>query len=318
MLDLGRLRVLREFKLRGTVGAVADSLGYSPSAVSQQIAQLQREVGVSLVERVGRRLRLTEAGEVLALRAESLLAESQRAHEAALAASGRVAGVVRLVGFQTALVHVVAPALPRLREAYPELTVDVLDEELTRVLQALVLQEIDVVLNDEYSHLPHPERPELVSEVLVTESMRIALPAAHRLARSDEPVRVADLASLPWVTGHLGTNHSGLLERTCVEMGGFRPSVRYRSNDLLVIFAMVASGGAASLVPDLALAERHPGIVVRDIAEARVERRMVMWTRAGADVRPSVRAVMAELRRAADELAADRPSLFRGVPAAGE
>ncbi|WP_433474457.1 LysR family transcriptional regulator [Spirillospora sp. CA-142024] len=314
MLDLGRLRVLRELKLRGTLAAVADALGYTPSAVSQQLAQLQREVGVPVVERAGRRLRLTEAGEVLAEHAETLLARAKRAEEDALAASGRVADMVRLVGFQTALLHVLAPALPRLAEAYPDLVVDVLDEEFHRVLQALALQEIDVVLTDEYSHLPRPRRPELTSEVLITEMMRVALPADHPLAGADGPVRIADLAGSPWVTGHVGTNHADLLERTCVELGGFRPDVRYRSNDLLIIFAMVAQGGAVCLVPDLALAEREEGIVVRDVADAPVDRRMVLWTRVGAEVRPSVEAVLDELRRSADLLVERRPSCVRGAP----
>jgi DNA-binding transcriptional LysR family regulator len=314
MLDLGRLRVLRELKLRGTLGAVADALGYTPSAVSQQLAQLQRDVGVPVVERAGRRLRLTEAGEVLAEHAEALLARAKRAEEDALAASGRVAGVVRLVGFQTALLHVLAPALPRLAAQYPDLVVDVLDEEFHRVLQALVLQEIDVVLTDEYSHLPRPRRPELRSEVLITEMMRVALPEDHPLARDPSPVRIADLAGSPWVTGHVGTNHADLLERTCVELGGFRPEVRYRSNDLLIIFAMVAQGGAVCLVPDLVLAEREEGIVVRDIADAPVDRRMVLWTRVGAEARPSVGAVLRELRHAADLLAERRPTCVRGAP----
>ncbi len=314
MLDLGRLRVLRELKLRGTLGAVAESLGYTPSAVSQQLAQLQKDVGVPVVERAGRRLRLTTAGEVLAEHAETLLAQAKQAEEATVAASGRVAGVVRLVGFQTALLHVLAPALPQLAQKYPELVVDVLDEEFHRVLQALVLQEIDVVLTDEYSHLPRPRRPELTSEVLVTEMMRVALPEGHRLALDGAPVRMADLADSPWVTGHVGTNHADLLERTCVELGGFQPDVRYRSNDLLIIFAMVASGGAVCLIPDLALAEREEGIVVRDVADAPVDRRMVMWTRVGAEVRPSVRAVLEELRESADALVERRPSTVRGAP----
>ncbi|MEU4822248.1 LysR family transcriptional regulator [Actinomadura sp. NPDC023710] len=314
MLDLGRLRVLRELKLRGTLGAVADALGYTPSAVSQQLAQLQRDIGVPVVERAGRRLRLTEAGEVLVEHAEALLARAKRAEEAALAASGRVAGAVRLVGFQTALLHVLAPALPRLAEAYPDLVVDVLDEEFHRVLQALVLQEIDVVLTDEYSHLPRPRRPELTSEVLVTEIMRVGMPEGHPLAEPGGPVRMADLAGCSWATGHVGTNHADLLERTCVELGGFRPDVRFRSNDLMVIFAMVAQGGAVCLVPDLALVEREEGIVVRDVADAPVDRRMVMWTRVGAEVRPSVDAVLRELRRSADQLVERRPSCRRGAP----
>ncbi|RFS86407.1 LysR family transcriptional regulator [Actinomadura spongiicola] len=314
MLDLGRLRVLRELKLRGTLGAVAEALGYTPSAVSQQLAQLQKDVGVPLVERVGRRLRLTEPGEVLAEHAEALLARAERAEEAALAASGRVAGVVRIVGFQTALLHVLGPALPHLAEAYPDLTLDVVDEEFHRVLHALVLQEIDVVLTDEYAQLPRPRRPELSSEVLITELMRVVLPQDHPLARDGAPVRMADLAGCSWASTHIGTNHADLIERACVEYGGFRPNVRYRSNDLLVVFQMVARGGAVCLVPDLAFAERQDGIVVRELADARLHRRMVLWTRAGADARPSVRVLLKELRRSADALVELRPTCVRGTP----
>ncbi|MFG2002406.1 LysR family transcriptional regulator [Spirillospora sp. NPDC048911] len=315
MLDLVRLRILRELKQLGTVGAVADALAYSPSAVSQQLAQLQKEVGVPLVEKVGRRLRLTAAGEVLAEHAESLLFQAQRAEEATVAAAGRVAGTVKVVGFQTALLHVLAPALPTLSATYPDLCVDVLDEEFSRVQQSLILQDIDIVLTDEYSHLPRPNRAELTSEVLVTEHMRIALPEKHPLAVSGAPVRLADLSTAAWATGHVGTNHSDLLVRTCVDVAGFRPDIRHRSNDFLVIFAMIAHG-AVAFIPDLALAEREAGIVVRELAEADVLRRMVMWTRTGTETapngRPAVRAVMEALRTSADALVEARPSLTRG------
>lgn len=312
MLDLGRLRVLRELRVRGTVSAVADALGYTPSAVSQQLAQLQKDVNVKLVERVGRRLRLTEAGEVLAEQAESLLLQAQRAEESAKAAGGRVAGTVRAVGFQTALLHVLAPALPRLKAEYPDLCVDVLDEEFHRVLQGLVLQEIDLVITDEYSHLPRAVRPELTAETLITERMQIALPEGHRLAKTEEPVHLADLAACAWATGHIGTNHSDLLERTCVDVAGFRPDVRHRSNDLMVLNAMIAHGGAVALVPDLALSRFESGIVARPLAETQVWRRMVLWTRVGAEERPSVHAVMNAVRATADELVEQRPSLIRG------
>ncbi|WP_026415682.1 LysR family transcriptional regulator [Actinomadura oligospora] len=317
MLDLGRLRVLRELQQRGTAGAVAEALGYSPSAVSQQLAQLQREVGVRLVEKAGRRLRLTPAGEVLAARAQSLLDEARRAEEAALAASGRVAGTVRIVAFQTALLHVLAPALPGLAAEYPELTVDVLDEDYARVLQAVALQEIDVAITDVYPRLPRARRPELVAEELLSESMQVTLPETHPLAASGEPVPLAALSGERWVTGHIGTNHADLLERACVDLAGFHPDVRYRTNDIMVMFAMVAHGGAVSVMPDLAYADQQPGIVTRPLDGEPLRRRMVLWTRAGADVRPSVRALLDALRVSAGDLTGRRPTLARGprVPA---
>ncbi|POM26964.1 HTH-type transcriptional regulator CynR [Actinomadura rubteroloni] len=312
MLDLGRLRVLRELKLRGTAGAVADALGYSPSAVSQQLAQLQREVGVPLVERVGRRLRLTDAGEVLAERARTLLAEAERAEEAALAASGRVAGTVRVVGFQTALLNVVVPSLPGLAAAYPELRIDVRDEEDDGILDRLASQEIDVALTDEHPYLPRAERPELDSEVLITEPMGVVLPAAHPLAAAAGPVPLADLAAEAWVAPYATTNHAAQVERACLELGGFRPDVRHRSNDLRVIFGLIRAAGAVGIVPHLAGAADEPGMVVRAIAGAPLHRRMELWRRAGADVRPSVRAVLDALRGTADALVAARPGLVRG------
>ncbi|SEF97385.1 DNA-binding transcriptional regulator, LysR family [Thermomonospora echinospora] len=309
MLDLTRVRILRELKLRGTVGAVAQALGYSPSAVSQQLAQLQREVGVPLVERAGRRLRLTEAGEVLAGHAEALLARAQQAEEETVAASGRVVGAVRVVGYQTALINLLAPVLPGLAERHPELTVEVIDEEFARVLQALVLQEVDIVITDEYSALPRPRRPELTAQHLITEPMRLALPRDHPAAAGDGPVRLADLAGDAWVTGHPGTNHAELLERACVDLAGYRPHIRHRTNDVHVMMALVGQASASCLFPDVGQAERFPGVVVRDLADAELRRHIVVWTRIGAEVRPSVRVVLEALRASAADLTGRFPSL---------
>ncbi|HEX2315395.1 MAG TPA: LysR substrate-binding domain-containing protein [Thermomonospora sp.] len=310
--------MLRELKLRGTVGAVAQALGYSPSAVSQQLAQLQRDVNVPLVERVGRRLRLTEAGEVLAGHAEALLARAQQAEEEAVAATGRVVGTVRVVGYQTALIHLLAPVLPGLAERHPELTVEVIDEEFVRVLQALVLQEVDIVITDEYSALPRPRRSELNAELLFTEPMRLALPAGHPAAAGGGPVRLADLTQDAWVTGHPGTNHAELLERACVDLAGYRPRILHRSNDIAVIMALVAHAPAACLFPDVGQGERFPGVVVRDLADAELRRHVVVWTRIGAEVRPSVRVVLESLRASAAELAGRFPSLTLVGPPPGE
>lgn len=310
MIDLGRLRVLRELKLRGTVGTVAEALGYTPSAVSQQLAQLQRDIGVPLTERVGRRLRLTEAGEALAHESEALLAQAQRAEEAALAACGLVAGTVRVVGFQTALIHLVAPALATLAADYPQLSVEVLDDEFERVLQDLVLQEVDFVLTNEYENLPRARRDDLTAEILVTEPAKLVMPAGHRLA--DGPVHVADLAAERWAHGYPGTAHFEMTEKVCLEYGRFRPDVRTRSNDLLVVLALVAQGQAIALLPELVSAQDTTGVVIRELEEIEIRRQIVLWTRVGADTRPSIRAVRDALRSAADALVAGRPALTRG------
>ncbi|MEV0406090.1 LysR family transcriptional regulator [Actinoallomurus sp. NPDC050550] len=311
MIDLVRLRVLRELQLRGTVGAVAGALGYSPSAVSQQLAQLQKDIGVPLTERVGRRLRLTEAGETLARAAEGLLAQAKQAEDAARAACGLVAGTVRLVAFQTALLHLVAPALEALTAQYPDLVVEVLDDEFEHALQSLVLQEVDLVISNEYDRLRRPRTADLTDEVLLIEPTRLILPAGHRLAASESAVRIADLAGEVWASGHPGTSHAEITERLCVEHGGFRPEIRYRSNDLLVNLALAAHGQAIGFLPELVRFTEQSGIVVRDLADATVRRLVIVWTRKDGDVRPSVRAVLDALRAAADTLTAEHPGVAR-------
>src|SRR5918999_336820 len=283
MLDLGRLRVLRELKLRGTVGAVAEALGYSPSAVSQQLAQLQRDVKVPLVERAGRRLRLTEAGEVLADQAEILLAQAQHAEESTLAAGGRVAGVVRVVGHQVAVLNLIAPAIPVLRRRHPDLVVEVIDEESEDVLRKLALQEVDLVLYNEYVHMPLPRSPDLESD--------------------------------PWVSTHSGTRFAEMMRRACAEIGGYRPMIRHHSNDVRVLLSLIAAGQAVGLLPELAQIPNQPGIVVRGVGGADPRRRLVAWRRRGAEARPSVKAVLEALRATADDLVARRPGLSRERPA---
>jgi DNA-binding transcriptional LysR family regulator len=314
MLDLGRLRVLRELKLRGTVGAVADALGYSPSAVSQQLAQLQKDVKVPLVERAGRRLRLTEAGEVLADQAEILLAQAQHAEESTLAAGGRVAGVMRVVGHQVAVLNLIAPALPELRRRYPELVVEVFDEESEDVLRKLALQEVDLVLYNEYVHMPLPRTADLEAEALLTEPMRLVLPEGHRLAKAGS-VRLADLEGDPWVSTHSGTRHAEMMRRACAEIGGYRPMIRHHSNDVRVLLSLIAAGLAVGLLPELAQVAHQPGVVVRGVGDADLRRRIVAWRRRGAETRPSVKAVLEALRAAADDLVARRPGLSREHPA---
>jgi DNA-binding transcriptional LysR family regulator len=138
MIDLRRLRLLRESWARGTVAAVAEALSYSPSAVSQQLAELQREAGVTLFERAGRRLRLTDAAHVLARHADVLLARMEQAEaELAAAAGGGIAGVVRVAAFQTAAINMLPSALRAMAASHPALRVEVTEAETGPALGSL-------------------------------------------------------------------------------------------------------------------------------------------------------------------------------------
>jgi DNA-binding transcriptional LysR family regulator len=183
MLDLRRLRLLRELDARGTVGAAAAALGYTPSAVSQQLAVLEREAGVALLQRAGRNVRLTDAGRVLVVHAAALQ-DGVEAAEAALAASAAtIAGSVRIAAFQTAMLHIVTPAIAALAISHPAVRVEVVEAEVEEALGALTQQRVDVLIGDEYGGLPRPRARGLRRETLLREQIRLVLPAAHPLAR---------------------------------------------------------------------------------------------------------------------------------------
>src|ERR671917_1580116 len=169
MLDLRRLRLLRELHSRGTIAAVADALQYTPSAVSQQLAILEREAGVPLLERAGRGVRLTDPALVLVEHAEALLERAARAESDLAAAAGSITGRARIAGFQSVILRLALPAMQALANSAPRLRAELVESEPEDALPALALGDIDFVLGDEWHHQPRPlpaglERAELLSD----------------------------------------------------------------------------------------------------------------------------------------------------------
>src|SRR4051794_10563273 len=158
MLDLRRLRLLRELEARGTVAAVADALQYTPSAVSQQLAVLEREAGVALLEPAGRGVRLTDAAIVLVRHAEALLERSELAEAELAAGGGRIAGRGRIASFQSVALRLAVPAMQALERDAPDLRCELIEAEPEQSLPALALGDFDLVLADEWQHQPH-QRP---------------------------------------------------------------------------------------------------------------------------------------------------------------
>ena len=160
MLDVRRLRLLRELHARGTVTAVAEALAYTPSAVSQQLATLEREAGVPLVERHGRRLRLTDAAAGLVEHVDVVLARLDLAEaELAAAAGGEVGGRVRVAAFQTAASGLVLPLLGTLPAEHPKLRLELIEMEAEESLDLLARGEVDIVVAEEYDYAPRHARP---------------------------------------------------------------------------------------------------------------------------------------------------------------
>ena len=299
MLDLRRLRLLRELSQRGTIASVADALQFTPSAVSQQLAMLEREAGVPLLERAGRGVRLTDAALVLVGHAEALLERAAVAEADLAAAAGTVAGRGRIAGFQSVLLGVALPAIEALARDAPRLRCEVFEAEPEQALPGLALGDLDLVLGDEWQHQPVRFPDGVERHDLFRDEVHVLLPAGHPAARRHpDAVPIAELAGEAWASAHAGLAWEELTQRTCRDLGGFNPDIRHRTNDATVSLALVARGLAVTLLPTLPLPEEHPGIALRTIAERPVFRQIFAATRAADAARPSTRALLAAVRDA--------------------
>ena len=299
MLDLRRLRLLHELHARGTIAAVADALQFTPSAVSQQLAVLEREAGVALLEPAGRGVRLTDAALVLVRHAEALLERAGLAEAELAAAAGSVAGRGRIASFQSVAIRLAVPAIRALARDAPGLRCELVEAEPEQSLPALVLGDLDLVLADEWQHQPRSRPPSVEREDLHARPGPPGAAEDHPAARRHaEAVPLAELAGEPWTTSHADTGWEQMTERTCRELGGFDPDIRHRTNDSVTTLAIVAAGQAVTLLPEFVGPETHPGVVVRRIAEGSVHRTIFAATRTADAERPSVQALLAAVRAA--------------------
>jgi DNA-binding transcriptional LysR family regulator len=304
MLDLRRLRLLRELNERGTIAAVADALQFTPSAVSQQLAMLEREAGVPLLERAGRGVRLTDAALGLVEHADALLERAALAEADLAAAAGTVAGRGRIAGFQSVLLRLAMPAMEALARDAPRLRCEMVEAEPEVALPALALGDVDLVLGDEWQHQPLRLPRGVDRHELHRDPVHVVLPARHPAARRHQgAVPLAELSGEAWTTGHVGIAWEEMTQRTCRELGGFDPDIRHRTNDATISLALVARGQAVTLLPDLPLPKRYAGVTVRPIAEGSVTRAIFAAIRAADAARPSTRALVAAVRNAAAALA---------------
>jgi DNA-binding transcriptional LysR family regulator len=303
MLDLRRLRLLRELNERGTIAAVADALQFTPSAVSQQLAMLEREAGVKLLERAGRGVRLTDPALVLVDHAETLLEGAALAEADLAAAAGTVGGRGRIASFQSASLRIAIPAMQALARDAPGLRCELLEAEPEDALPALALGDLDLVLGDEWQFHPWRVPPGLQRHELRRDRVDVVLPARHGVARRHrEAVPLPELAGEAWASGPAQMGWEEMTLRACREYGGFEPEIRHRTNDAFVALDLVAHGLAVALIPELVPVGRQPGIAVRRVAEGSLERGVFAVTRASDAARPSTQALVAAVQDAANAL----------------
>ena len=295
MLNAGRLSLLVELDDRGSLTAVADALGYTPSAISQQLAKLEDETGRALLEPVGRGVVLTAAGRTLALHGRDVL-ERLEAAAAALEDAEAISGTVQVAAFQTAARGLLVPVFEQLARTHPGLVCELVDQEPEAALPRLRSGELDLVVAEEYPHALRARDPRLVRHELGADELWVALPARHPVARKGGPVALADLADEPWATPWEGSSYASMVEGAC-RAAGFEPLIRHRVTDFGTLLDIVARP-ASRLRSFRRLAEPARGAAsrCRPVAGGGLERKLFAAARRGAAARPALDVLVEALR----------------------
>ncbi len=260
MLDVRRLVVLRELALRGTLAEVATALHLSPSAVSQQLAQLERDAGVPLLQKSGRRVRLTPQAEILVEHTQAVLERLELAESELGRSVGEATGTVRIAVFQSAALALMPQTLATLAQRHPRLRVEVTQHEPEDALRGTWAREFDLVVAEEYPGHAAPWHPELDRVPLTTDAIRLAVPPTW-----ERITRIRDAADVPWVMEPHGAASRHFAEQAC-RTAGFEPDVRFETADLQAQLALIESGNAVALIPDLMRARREPEVRIVDLA----------------------------------------------------
>ncbi|MGN6446034.1 LysR family transcriptional regulator [Amnibacterium sp.] len=298
-MDVGRLEVLRELKLRGSVTAVAQATHRTPSAVSQQLKTLEREVGAPLTERDGRGLVLTPAGDALARAAADVVVALARAEETWRSYLGSPEGRVDLATFPTGGRMFLPPLLQAAR-ATPGLEIVATDVDPVRADFAAIVPDYDVVLAHAVGPAPSWDDPDLLSVRLVDEPLDVALPVGHPLAEREE-VTPAEIAGDPWI----GVPEEFPYERLLQEIervAGSALRIVQRFSDTRVTESLVAAGVGLAVLPRFTSGGEGSGVVLRPLAQLAPTRRIAALLRRETAERPSVRLVLETLRSIAADL----------------
>jgi DNA-binding transcriptional LysR family regulator len=258
MLDLRRLRLLRELKIRGTLAAVASALSYSPSAVSQQLGLLEKEAGVPLLVPTGRRVQLTPQAEILVEHTTRLLEQLELMEAEMNSSLDSVAGTVRMAVFQSAALGIVPQSLTSLSRQFPALRVEVTQREPESALASVWAREFDLVIAEQYPGHSAGHHPELDREVLCFDRLRLGTGPGSGIRSLEEA------ATIPWVMEPRGTASRHWSEQLC-RAAGFEPDVRFETADLQAHIRLIESGNAVAILPDLVWAGREPSVDLVDL-----------------------------------------------------
>jgi molybdate transport repressor ModE-like protein len=311
MLDVKRLRILREVATQGSFSAAADALYLSQSAVSQQVATLEREVGMPLLARGNGKPRLTDAGEALLGHADAVISRLEEAERELAAIGALESGRLRLASFPSASATVVTQALSEFRSRYGGVSLYFSEYEPEESLPLLRRGDLDLAVVFDYPGLSPADDRDLERTELIIESMHAALPRGHRLAGATS-VDLSELADEAWLCGTQPSSCAEVVIRACRD-AGFEPQIAFESDDYAVLQGFVAAGLGVTLLPDLALANLNAEVVVRPIEPEPPLRRIWAATRP-AGSRSRATEAMVELLRAQGERLAAEASRAAALP----
>ncbi len=291
-MDITRLRALRELSIRQTMAAAAEALFLTPSAISQQIAQLEEEVGVALTERRGRGVRLTPAGELLVVHAERLLTVLYEAKSDIAEIKKEIAGELRVAAFPSIGAALLPQAVKALRARHPRLAI-VLDEmEPADGLAALGSWQVDVALIDDLSLLFLGKQHHVEQVPLTEDSLCVIVPAGHALAKRPS-LSIGDLKAEGWALDSTSSTYGDFVIGLC-RRAGYEPILNAKCRSFDMVFAMVASGCSISLVPRLRLVHSVQGVSVVKL-RPEVSRKISVAYRRGEHRHPAVKVFVEQL-----------------------
>lgn len=317
MLNVGRLRVLSEVARCGSFSAAAESLSYTQSAVSQQIAALEAETGMTMLERRPRGVQLTSAGRTLVEHAEGILARLHAAEEELSAIAGLRGGELRMASFPTAGATLMPVAIARFRATYPEVRLTLTEGEPEEIAPRLRAGEFDLVLLFEFSEPEEGQQAGAGGDrgradgesgekrvQLLEDPMYLALPREHPLSRR-RALRLEDLHEQAWVQTSASSPCARYVVRCC-HAAGFEPEVAFESDDYQTVQGLVAAGVGVALIPELALSTVREDVVVRALSPHPPGRRVTAALPGGPGPRTRLTPAASAMLRLLEEAAADR------------
>ena len=302
-----RLITLRVFAVCGTVGATAELTGYSPSAVSAQLRELQRVLGMQLLTKDGRGVRLTSTGRFLVAGSDALIAEWESLRAAALAAGDQVQSRFGLGGFSTAAAQLLAPLAATLRSTHPLLQVQVLEANPARCFDLLIAERIDLaVIVALQSHTTVEDDPRFEQTVLLDDPLDVIISSDHPLA-SREAATLEELASEPWITDAAGSAYRSLFTAAFTAVG-VTPRIAHEAVEWETQIAFVSAGLGVGLLPRLAPLHSGENVVrLRIAGKGKPSRRIVAAVRTGSITSPLIQESLGILQASADRILTTRP-----------